>query len=257
MSILLGGPRVFFNEGGHDGAASGNGYLDIGHLPNKEFLQEVEKLEYDQLLSNGERGTVLSKIIKKKLGASFTFDDFNAENVNLILSGDGPTSNVQAGGAITDEVAAAPVVLDRSIFTSETDISALSIDGVGGTPTYVLGTDYELVDAVTGEIKILSTGSITSGLALELNYTSAAKTTKLVKPGQDSLKQGSARIYVKTVGSSLNGLAWRWIIHNCTLSADGGIPIDPTAVSQAKLALDILADKVVDPANPYGKVLIG
>ena len=256
MSLLVAGPRVFFNEGGHDGAV-GNGYLDIGHLPDIDFSQEVEKLEYDQLLSTGERGTTLSLNIKKKLGTSFTLDDLNAENVNILLAGDGTSANVQAGATITDEVAAAPVLLDRSIFTAETDISALTIDGVAGTPTYVLDTDYELVDALRGEIKILSTGSITTGLALELNYTSAAKTTRLINPAKDSLKQGSARIYLATVGSSLNGLAWRWIINNCTISPDGGLTVSPTAVSQAKLTFDILVDKVVDTANPYGSVLVG
>lgn len=253
--LLVGGPRVFFNEGGHDGAA-GNGFLDIGHLPDMEFTQEQEKLEYEQLIG-GERLTTLSLSIKKKLGLSMTFDRFDAENLNLVLSGDGTTSNVQTGSTIVDEAATAPAKLDRSIFTAETNISALTITGTAGTPTYVAGTDYELVDAVRGEIKILSTGSITAGLALELDYTSAAKTTSLIKPGKSSLVQGSAKIFVDTVGSSLNGLAWRWIIQNCTLTAEGGIPINPTAVSQTKLTLDILADKVVDTANPYGKAYIG
>lgn len=247
---------MFFNEGGHDGAA-GNGYLDIGHLPDLEFLQDAEKLEYDQLLSTGERGTTLSLITKKKLGTSFTLDDLNAENINILMAGDGTTSNVQTGSTITDESATAPAKLDRSIFTLETDISALTVTGTGGTPTYTAGTDYELIDAVMGEIKILSTGSITAGLALELDYTSAAKTTSLIKPGKDSLKQGSARIHVRTVGSSLNGLAWRWLINHCTLTIDGGLPVNPITVSQVKLTLDILADKVVDTANPYGKVYVG
>ncbi len=258
-NLLVGGPRVFFNEGGHDGAA-GNGYLDIGHLPDIDFSQEVEKLEYDQLLSTGERGTTLSLVTKLKLMTSFTLDNLNAENLNILFSGGGTSANVQAGATITDEDATAPLLLEgdnRCIFTLETDISALTIDGVGGTPTYVSGTDYLLVDAVRGQIAILSGGSITSGLSLELNYVSAAKTTRVFSPGTDSLKQGSARIYVATVGSSLNGQAWRRIINNCTVTAEGSIPVDPTAVSLTKLTLDILADKVVDTANPYGKTYIG
>lgn len=255
-NLLVGGPRVFFNEGGHDGAV-GDGYLDIGHLPNLDINQEIEKLDYDQLLPNGERGTTLSIVTKVKLVTSFTLDNLNAENLNILFSGGGTSANVQAGDTITDEAAAAPIILDRSIFTAETDISSLSITGTGGTPTYVEGTDYELVNAVTGEIKILSTGSITTGLVLELNYTSAAKTTRVFSPGTNSLKQGSARIYVGTVGSSLNGLAWRYIIHNCTITGEGNIPVDPTAVSLTKMTLDILADKVVDIANPYGKKYSG
>lgn len=255
-NLLVAGPRVFFNEGGHDGSA-GNGYLDIGHLPDLDFSEEMEKLEYDQLLSTGERGTTLSLVIKKKLGLSFTLDNLNAENVNILLAGDGTSANVQAGDTIIDEAATAPVLLDRSIFTAETNISALTVDGTGGTPTFVLDTDYELVDALRGEIKILSTGSITTGLVLELNYTSAAKTTRLISPAKDSLKQGSARIYLATVGSSLNGLAWRWIINNCTIAIDGSIPVNPTTVVNTKMSFDILVDKVVDTANPYGKVLVG
>ncbi len=260
--ILVGSPRVWFNDGGQSAngsantPAEGNGLLDIGHLPNLSLEQTSEELTYDQTVS-GERLQVLALNIKKTLGTTFTFDAINADNLGIILASNAKTTNTQAGGSITLERHLAPVLLDRQIFTDETDISALAITGTGGTPTYTLDTDYNLVNATRGETKILSSGSITTALPIFYNYTSAAKTRSQLLPGKDSLIEGSARIEIDITGSSLQGLAITWIIQNAVLRAEGALAIDPTAVTQGSLKMDLLVDKDVYPLQPYGKVHIG
>jgi hypothetical protein len=180
-------------------------------------------------------------------------DELFAENWNILLFGGGTTPQVQSGDTIVDEIAAAPVILDRSIFTAESNISALTIDGSGGTPTYVLDTDYELIDPITGEIKILSTGSITTGLALELNYTSAARTRQKIVPGADPSITGAARLEF----TAQNGDDLTWLIQNCEVKPDGDSPLSSTEVSEVGVILNILVDKVVEPTEPFGVVLQG
>ncbi len=249
----IGGARLFFNDGGQDGAV-GNGLLDLGNIPTFTIDRNTTDIEHFAFVASAlARQKDLT--ITTDVGMSFNFamDELFSEAWNILLWGDGVTSNVQAGATITDEVGATPTILNRSIFTAESNISALSIDGVGGTPTYVEGTDYELVNAVTGEIKILSGGTITAALAIELNYTSAARTRSKIVPGKDTVVQGSARLEFQ----GQNGGNITWVVNNCELKPDGPSPLSATEISEANVILNILTDKVVTPTEPFGYVLHG
>lgn len=251
--ILIGGGRVFFNDGGQDGLA-GNGYLDMGNIPAlaiQKAITEIEHFGFNAVTKSRQKD--LNIVTDIGMSLSFTVDELFAEMWNILLFGNGTTTQTQTGATITDEAAVAPILLDRSIFTAESNISALTIDGTGGTPTYVLGTDYELINAVTGEIKILSTGSITSGLVLELNYTSAARTREKIVPGADASVKGSARLEF----TAQNGDDFTWLIQNCEVKPDGDSPLSSTEASEVSVILNILVDKVVNTAEPFGEVLQG
>ncbi len=249
----LGGARLFFNDGGQDGAA-GNGYLDLGNIPTFSIERTIAEIEHFGFIASSlSRQKDLNIVTDIGMSFNFTVDELFSENWNIILFGNGTTSTTQTGATITDEAATAPVILDRSIFTAETNISALTIDGTGGTPTYVLDTDYELINATTGEIKILSSGSITTGLVLELNYTSAARTRDRIVPGDDTSIKGSARLEFQ----GQNGGNLTWVVNNCEIKPDGASPLSSTEVSESNLILNILVDKVVTPAEPFGFVMHG
>jgi hypothetical protein len=109
------------------------------------------------------------------------------------------------------------------------------------------------VNAKTGEIKIVDGGAITTGLALELNYTSAARTRDRIVPGDDTSIKGSARLEFQ----GQNGGNLTWIVNNCEIKPDGSSPISSTEVSESNLILNILVDKVVTPAEPFGFVMHG
>jgi hypothetical protein len=249
----LGGARLFFNDGAQDGAI-GNGFLDLGNIPTFSIERTVAEIEHFAFIA-GSLSRQKDLNIVTDIGMSFNFsvDELFAQNWNIILFGNGTTSTVQSGSAITDEAAVAPVLLDRSIFTAESDISSLTIDGTGGTPTHVLNTDYELVDAKTGEIKILSGAGISASDVLELNYTSAARTRDRIIPGDDTSIKGSARLEFQ----GQNGGNITWLINNCEIKPDGSSPISSTEVSESNLILNILVDKIVTPAEPFGFVLHG
>lgn len=252
-NVLIGGGRIFFNDGGHDGNA-GNGYLDMGNIPALAIQKAITEIEHFSFnATTRSRQKDLNIVTDIGMSLSFTVDELFSEMWNILLFGNGTTTQTQSGSSITNEVAAAPVLLDRSIFTAESNISSLTIDGSGGTPTYVLDTDYELVNATTGEIKILSTGSITTGLALELNYTSAARVREKIVPGADASVKGSARLEF----TSQNGDDFTWLINNCEVKPDGDSPLSSTEASEVSVVLNILVDKVVTPAEPFGEVLHG
>lgn len=242
---MIGAAVVHFND-------SSNGWLNVGNIPNFSITRESETIEHSAVVS-GERLIDLTLQLSQKLGFSFAIDEFNAPNIDKLLKGNGVTSNVQSGDTIVDEAATAPVIIDRSIFTAESNISSLIITGSGGTPTYVLNTDYELTDAITGEIKILLSGSITTALALLLDYTSAARTRDKVIPGKTLQVTGLCRVDIQPI----NGKHFTWIIQNAALRAEGEIALDSGAFSNATILIDILVDKTTTVAEPYGSILVG
>lgn len=252
--ILIGGGRIFFNDGGQDGAA-GNGLLDLGNVPTlaiQKALTEIEHFGYNA--NTRSRQKDLNIVTDIGFSLSFTVDEFFAEMWNILLFGNGTTTQVQSGSSIIDEAAVAPVLLDRSIFTAESNISSLVVDDDAASASpFVLGTDYTIENAVTGEIKIIDGGGITTGMALFLTYTSAARTREKVVPGADASVKGSARLEF----TAQNGDDFTWIIQNCEVKPDGDSPLSSTEASEVSVILNILVDKVVTPAEPFGEVLHG
>jgi len=253
-NILIGGGRIFFNDGGQDGNA-GNGLLDMGNIPAlaiQKALTEIEHFGYNAVTRSRQKD--LNIVTDIGMSLSFTVDELFAEMWNILLFGSGTTSTVQSGSSIVDEVATAPVLLDRSIFTAESNISSLVVDDDAASASpFVENTDYEIVNATTGEIKILSTGSITTGMSLFLTYTSAARTRQRIVPGADASVLGSARLEF----TAQNGDDLTWIINNCEVKPDGDSPLSSTEASEVSVVLNILVDKVVTPAEPFGYVLHG
>jgi hypothetical protein len=251
----LGGARLFFNDGGQDGAA-GNGYLDLGNIPTFSIERTIAEIEHFAFIASSlSRQKDLNIVTDIGMSFNFTIDELFSQNWNIILFGNGTTSTVQSGSSIVDEVTTAPILLDRSIFTAETNISNFFLDDqlLKASP-YVENTDYQIVNATTGEIKILSTGAITSGQTpLYMTYDSAARTRDRIVPGDDTSIKGSARLEFQ----GQNGGDITWVINNCEIKPDGSSPISSTEVSESNLILNILVDKVVTPAEPFGFVLHG
>lgn len=248
----IGGARLFFNDGGFDGNA-GNGYLDLGNIPTFNIDRNSTEIEHFAFIAAAlARQKDLTLVTDVGISFNFSMDELFSENWNILLWGGGTVPAVQAGGAVVDEVFTAPAILDRSIFTAESNISSFGMDDqlLLASP-YVLDTDYEIVNAVTGEIKILSTGAITAGLTpLYLTYTSAARTRSKIVPGFDTSIQGSARLEFQ----GQNGGNITWIINNCEVKPDGASPLSHSEISESNVILNLLVDKVVTPAEPFGFV---
>jgi hypothetical protein len=248
--ILIGGGRIFFNDGGNDGAV-GNGFLDMGNIPTlaiQKAITEIEHFGFNALTRSRQKD--LNIVTDIGISLSFTVDELFAEMWNILLFANGTSSVVEAGGAVVDENATTPAKLDRSIFTLKRNISSVVITSDPAGTTYVAGTDYDVVDPSTGEIKILSGGTITAGIPILIEYTAAAETRTKIVPGSDPSIKGSARLEF----TAQNGSDMTWIIRNCEVKPDGDSPLSSTEPSEIAVVLNILVDKVVVPAEPFGYV---
>jgi len=72
-------------------------------------------------------------------------------------------------------------------------VSSVAVTGAGGTPTYVLDTDYEL-DAAMARIRPITAGAITDGLALLTDYTPAANSRTRIATDQLAPRKGALRV---------------------------------------------------------------
>jgi len=154
---------------------------DVGNAADVVIAVENDERSVPNFRGGGGKAASTSRITGVNLSGNFY--NFSAENMALALRGD--TSTVTSS-AITDEAITAASTLDRLVNTANMiDITvAPVVTGSGGSPTYVENTDYTVSSA---GIIPLSTGSITAGLALLIDYTSvtATKVEALTQAGEE------------------------------------------------------------------------
>jgi hypothetical protein len=167
----------------------------IGNATKFEIKENSEKKER---ISKGRTnyGSALDTVfVKKPAEVNLTLDDLDKDNLALVFLGNTSNPNV-TGASITDEAVTGYI---GSIFkTSQRNISSVVLTNAGATVTYVLDTDYSIIDADLGLIKVLTGGLITDGLALLVDYTYGSMTSNKVEGGTNS------NIIVKVLFDGLN-----------------------------------------------------
>lgn len=101
---------------------------------------------------------------------SFTSLDASPEVMALQLLGS-VSAYTQASGSVSDEAVTAR--LDQWVKLTKKQVSSPVVEDVTDTTTYVLGTDYE-VNYVAGLLRALSSGSISEGDVLHVDFDHAA-----------------------------------------------------------------------------------
>ncbi|MCF7964215.1 MAG: hypothetical protein K9L79_01610 [Methylobacter tundripaludum] len=179
MSGFLGSGHIYIDRK-VDGVYRGFKY--IGNATKFEIKENTEKKER---VSKGRAnyGSALNTVFIKKPGeVNISLDDLDKDNLALVFLGD--TSNVSVtGGTVTDEVVTA--YQGRIIKTAKRKISSVVLNHSSGTPTYVLGTDYEITDPDLGLIKIIGS-TITDAQSLKLDYSYGSMTSSKVAGGTNS-----------------------------------------------------------------------
>jgi hypothetical protein len=127
---------------------------------------------------------------------SFVTDNIDADNLALFFFGSVGAVAQAAGSATLEQVGPASGVVKGGFYqlgaspanpTGVRNISAVTITGNGGTPTYVAGTDY-VVDLATGMVEILTAGAIPNNTPLRGNYTRTLGTRAQVLSGSVSIE---------------------------------------------------------------------
>lgn len=174
-NVVLGRGAVYFDRLTSAGVRTG--FRHLGNCDAFGIGIETEKLtmrDYTQQTSANYKEVIVGTDV------NLTLSGFEFDPQNLALATLGESSVLtQTAATVTDETLAAATVtgLKGKYFqTSKRNISTVNI--TQGATVLVNGTDYEVVNADTGLIRILPTGStVADGTALLIDYAAAAITS--------------------------------------------------------------------------------
>jgi len=160
----IGKGRVFLGPYGGGSAAR-----EIGNVSKLEFAvtEDVKDL-LDYTSAGGGKANSLRRI--SAVNCNMTLHDIVAEN--LAVAAFGTTSAVTAGAVASEAHSEAWVGgLTRTAFNIDTT-QTVTVTGASATPTFTLGTDYEVT---TGGVIITNAhAGWTNGSAIEISYTKKA-----------------------------------------------------------------------------------
>ncbi len=156
--------RVSFAERNQLGRPDA-GFTFLGDCSKLETKATVERKEHSEH-QTGKGGVDNVFETAQKVELQATFDEIVEAALNLYIYG-----NTEKIAAATVTAEPAKLYLGKEVPTQYIPDTFASLTDVGGTTTYVLGTDYLIGE--TGMIAVPTTGSaITDGQDVELNYLS-------------------------------------------------------------------------------------
>lgn len=249
-NYTLGKGIVYFNRKTAAGLYTGE--RDLGNAPAFSFNIALEKLEH--FSSRGGLKAKDKEIISQiNPGISFTLDEVNAENLSLLTLADIETVT-QTGATITAEEHTA--YLGKRIELSERAISAVTVTGPEGTPSYVVDEDFiistSLKDDVIGRIYIPETSSIVDGATIEVNYTSGNVTYKRIKAFAQTQVEG----FLRFVSDNPAGGQQELQIWRVSLTPAGDTALIGDDWSTLGFSGEVLKDETGHPDSPYMDIIL-
>jgi len=225
MAGLIAEGDLYFNK--LDGAGVGEGWLPFGNATQFEIEQPSDPKERISKQRN-TYGSVLESVYIKQPGTlKVKIDDINIDNLALAFLGKSLDTNVSAGVAVTDSL----TVIKFSTFlkTVNPNISNVVVKDVTDTTTYVLDTDYSIIDAELGMIQVIDGGAIVLNDVIHVTYDHTLRTSSKVQGGIEN----AITVELLLKGNNLvNGEA---IVVNCWK-----VKLAPTT------AVDFLNDEFVE-----------
>ncbi len=244
-NILLGRGKIYFDRFDASGARTGE--LFLGNCPTFEITPTSEDVKK---YSSADRSAdlIASDVLRTTLALRIVGDEFSKENLAMALFGDTATL-AQTGASVTNE-AIAGVLQGRYYPLSKRQVSAVTVSGTGGTPTYVLNTDYK-VDAVSGRIYIVEGGGIDDGTDIEVDFTYATLSLPIVR----GMNQTSVKGYLRFIGDPARGPKYECEIWRASVRADGAIGFISDEYASFTLTGDIESDAANHPDEPHYRLI--
>lgn len=221
-NVMLGRGALYF-----DRRTSTDNTVGSFHLGNCDTFGLNVSTEKLTLKDFTQQSTSNYKEVVSSTDVAINIAGFEFSKDTMALATMGTISTyTQSSGTVTAETLAASTVTGlkgRFFFTAYKNISAVALKQ--GATTYVLNTDYQITDAVRGIIKILTTGGVTDGTALTIDYTKAAMTggsaLDAIFGGADAAIEGKLRF----VSNNTTGPNWDLTAWNVSLRPNGDVSL--------------------------------
>lgn len=170
MSELYSLQGSFFSAVRHTTTGQPGKRTWLGNASAATLAMSVTKSDKNESFS-GSRGLYGSLITAKSATLNITLDEFLVENLALALHS---TPVAIASGSVSDEALPSGLVAGDEVQLDKRFTSSLVLTDSAATPaTLVEGTDYEIVSAAGGIIKILDPIGLTQPFEAAYSYAAA------------------------------------------------------------------------------------
>lgn len=246
-NLLLGKGQVYFDRLTLAGVSQGLRHL--GNIETGEIGTDDDVIEkYSSMVANSPLYKRVNR--RRNVTLKLTGNEFHPENLALFTMGTQSTL-AQAATAIVGEAITAttiPGIYYKTLRLGPISAVALRFGGVAG----VLGTDYAIVDANTGLIRILPGTIKTGAVVIDYTPTSYAATTspQIVSGGAQGVIEGRMLF----IGDPAAGPKMMVNIWRCSISPDGALGLISDDFAAMGLTAAVLDDTTNHPSSPLYEV---
>jgi hypothetical protein len=167
-----------------DSNGNPGGFFFVGEAPKFDVGLETDTEEVQESTS-GQDLTILRLRKAKKGTVAITLRDIQKENLKLLLSGASADQGSGSYASSNYDTFPTGLTVGQYVRLAKKNVSTLVIKDSAGTPaTLVLDTDYSIVDADRGIVKILSLGAYTQPFKAQYSYAATKAVTMFT--GSDS-----------------------------------------------------------------------
>lgn len=148
------------------------GLTFVGNVSELMLNPQTEKIEHTESQTGNNS---VDKVIERglKVEMSMTIDSVASENLARMVFG---KVTVDSASTVTGETHLA--YPGTNLIVNNINLQSFdSLTDAGGANTYVVGTDYEIIDLAAGMIRVLEGGAIADGTEVEANYSAGAYET--------------------------------------------------------------------------------
>jgi hypothetical protein len=251
-NYTIGGARFWFNEDVDLTLTPPRrkGYRDMGNVVEHSFDQEKEVLDHYTARSGTRKK---DRSIVRQIGESLllTLDELSVENLKQFFRGDTVT-DIAAGtgtGTVTDEVA--QLNTDEVVPLAEGyNAGTIVVKDITGVTTYILNTDYTVVDVIGGYkgVKFKSGGTLVAGSFVRISYVFDERVAKQFSPQTKLTREGQALFF--GVSDTGNEFIRSW--NRVSVDPEGSFNINSEDWSSFQLRVEILDDTEATPTAPFG-----
>lgn len=190
-------------------AGASQGYGQVGNADKFEVQVSGESVTLKSKMRDtaGQDLESVSRISSAVL--NIMLNQISHENLANIFMGD-YTARAGAGGSVTDESVTA--IHDKWVQMAKIDISNVVVTDNTGVTTYDINDDY-LVNLRTGMLYVVSTGAITDGQELYVDYDWAAESGYIVNGATQPIVKVRALLDGKNQATGANVLVKVWEAH--------------------------------------------
>lgn len=237
-NYTLGRGRLYFDRFS-PGTRVGTGQRYLGNTPELNLSSESESLDHFDS-DNGVKQKDASVLLSLTRNGSFITDHISPENLALFFLGDASVVTQAAATAISD-LSITDVKHGRRYQIGVTTAKPAGARGITnvvvkvGATTMTAGTDYTL-DADTGGIIPLASGTIAEGDDLDITYDESATSYNRVVSGSSSTIEGALFYY----GTNPEGEKFDYYWPYVTLKPDGDFALKGDEFQQIGFTFEAL-----------------